>query len=78
MNRGRHLWAIGYDNMGRAEQVRGEISRLDAEANATCRPAADVTRRGSRSRILVIATREDVTMLQEVPQLLGGNQAEAS
>ena len=23
-----HLWAIGYDDMGRAEQVRAEISRL--------------------------------------------------
>ena len=23
-----HLWAIGYDNMGRAEEVRDEITRL--------------------------------------------------
>jgi acetate kinase len=48
---------------------------LDAEANADCRPDADVARRGSRGRILVIATREDVTMLHEVIQVLGGNQA---
>jgi acetate kinase len=45
---------------------------LDAQANATCRPDADVTNRGSRGRILVIATREDVTMLREVIQVLGG------
>jgi acetate kinase len=43
---------------------------LDAEANATCRPDADVSRNSSRGRILVIATREDVTMLQEVIQVL--------
>jgi acetate kinase len=43
---------------------------LDAQANSTCRPDADVARRGSRGRILVIATREDVTMLQEVIQVL--------
>ncbi|HZY90635.1 MAG TPA: DUF1269 domain-containing protein [Gemmataceae bacterium] len=23
-----HLWAVGYDDMGRAEQVRGEVARL--------------------------------------------------
>jgi acetate kinase len=45
---------------------------LDAQANAACRPDADVARSGSRGRILVIATREDVTMLQEVMQVLGG------
>jgi acetate kinase len=44
---------------------------LDAEANATCRPDADVAQRGSRGRILVISTREDVTMLREVIQVVG-------
>jgi acetate kinase len=39
---------------------------MDAQANAACRPDADVARRGSKGRILVIATREDLTMLQEV------------
>jgi acetate kinase len=48
---------------------------LDGQANATCRPDADVARRGSRGRILVIATREDVTMLHEVIQVLGGDGA---
>ena len=28
MNKGGHLWAIGYDDMGRAEQVRHEIISL--------------------------------------------------
>jgi acetate kinase len=44
---------------------------LDAQINAARRPDADVARRGSRGRILVIATREDETMLQEVIQVLG-------
>jgi acetate kinase len=43
---------------------------LDPQANAACRPDADVSRRGSRGRILVIATREDLTMLQDVIQVL--------
>jgi acetate kinase len=47
---------------------------LDAPVNAACRPDADVARRGSRGRILVIATREDVTMLREVIQVLGGTR----
>jgi acetate kinase len=45
---------------------------LDAPVNAACRPDTDVALRGSRGRILVIATREDVTMLREVIQVLGG------
>jgi hypothetical protein len=43
---------------------------LDAQSNASCRPDADVSRNSSRGRILVIATREDVTMLQEVNRVL--------
>jgi acetate kinase len=45
--------------------------QLDTEANASCRPDADVAHRGACGRILVIATREDVTMLREVIQVLG-------
>jgi acetate kinase len=67
----------------RAGQVREAICaglkclglELDAQANAVCRPDGDVACRGSRARILVIATREDVTMLQEVIHVLGGNAA---
>jgi acetate kinase len=44
---------------------------LDAQANASCQTDADVARPDSRGRILVIATREDVTMLREVNQVLG-------
>ena len=44
--------------------------QLDLEANAACRPDADVARPGSRGRILVIVAREDVTMLREVSQVL--------
>ena len=47
---------------------------LDAQVNAACRPDADVARRGSPGRILVIATREDVMMLREVIQVLGGTR----
>jgi acetate kinase len=46
---------------------------IDASANTACRPDADVARSGSPGRILVIATREDVTMLREVVQVLGEN-----
>jgi acetate kinase len=44
---------------------------LDVEANGSASPDLDVARSGSRGRILVIATREDVTMLREVVQVLG-------
>jgi acetate kinase len=47
---------------------------LDTQANTTCSPDGDVARPGSRGRILVIATREDVTMLREVMQVLGGER----
>jgi hypothetical protein len=43
---------------------------LDAEANAGCRPDTDVARRGSAARILVVATREDLSMLAEGTQAL--------
>src|SRR4029079_1746801 len=44
---------------------------LDAEANAKRKPDADVTRTNSRARILLIATREELTMLQEVCRVAG-------
>ncbi len=44
---------------------------LDGQANASASPDVDVARPESRGRILVIATREDVTMLREVVQVLG-------
>jgi len=62
-----------------APQVRAAICdgleclglELDVKANATCRPDADIARTGLRGRILVIATREEVTMLEEVGRVLG-------
>jgi acetate kinase len=46
---------------------------LDAQVNANFGPDVDVARDRSRGRILVIATREDVTMLREVVQVLAAN-----
>jgi acetate kinase len=43
---------------------------LNTRRNVACIPDMDVTRPGSRGRILVIATREDVTMLHEVIEVL--------
>jgi acetate kinase len=43
---------------------------LDEEANAGCRPDPDVARRASPARILVIAAREDLTMLGEVIRVI--------
>jgi acetate kinase len=45
---------------------------LDAEANARCRPDADVARPGSSARILVIATREDLSLFREVMKVIAG------
>jgi acetate kinase len=44
--------------------------KLDAATNAICRPDADVAAADSPGRILVIATREDLTMLHEVSKVL--------
>ena len=49
---------------------------LDVQANADCRPDVDVACRNSRGRILVITTREDLTMLREVVRVLGGKPEE--
>jgi acetate kinase len=43
---------------------------LDANANAYCRPDADVARGGGRAQILVITAREDLAMLSEVVQVI--------
>jgi acetate kinase len=47
--------------------------RLDSAANASCKPDADIAHRSSPGRILVIATREDMTMLHEVMSVLIAN-----
>jgi len=43
---------------------------LDEDANARARPDADVATRGSAARILLIAAREDLTMLDEVRRVV--------
>jgi acetate kinase len=58
----------------RAETCRGLGFlgvELDASANAGCRPDADVATAASRARILVIATREDLTVVREAMRVLG-------
>lgn len=49
--------------------------RLDAAANAACRPDADVATADSPGRILVIATREDVTIVREAVRVVGAVRA---
>lgn len=44
---------------------------FDSQANASCRPDADIARASSRGRILVIATREDLSMLRDVLRSVG-------
>jgi acetate kinase len=43
---------------------------LDRAANADCRPDADVASPASNTRILVVATREDLTIVREIRRLL--------
>lgn len=45
--------------------------KLDTEINGSCRPDADVAQPASPGRILVIAAREDLSMLEEVVRVLG-------
>ena len=44
---------------------------LDRTANQTCKPDADIAMPASVARILVIATREDLTIMRETRQLVG-------
>jgi len=46
---------------------------LDRKANETCKPDADIATRASTARILVIATREDLTIMREIRQLVGSS-----
>jgi acetate kinase len=55
---------------------------LDREVNETCKPDAEIGKPTSTARILVIATREDLTIMRETKRLLeshsgpiGGNNA---
>jgi acetate kinase len=46
---------------------------LDRTANESCKPDADVAMPESAVRILVIATREDLTIMRETRQLVGSS-----
>lgn len=43
---------------------------LDTTANARCKPDADIASRASHGRILVISTREDLTIVRETRRLI--------
>ena len=47
---------------------------LDADANARCRPDADIARPSARARILVVATREDLAMLSDVVRVIAADK----
>src|SRR6476619_6407588 len=46
---------------------------LDQAANETCKPDADISMPASKARILVIATREDLTIMRETRRLIGSS-----
>ena len=61
-----------------AAPIRAEICvgleclgvKLDEHANIACQPDADIASSTSDARVLVIGTREDLTMLREVVHVL--------
>ena len=65
----------------RAVEIRKQVCQnlnylgleLDRRANETCKPDADIAMPGSTARILVIATREDLTIMRETRQLIGSS-----
>jgi acetate kinase len=46
---------------------------LDRTANETCKPDGDIATPGSKARILVIATREDLTIMRETRRLVASS-----
>ena len=51
---------------------------LDQAANETCKPDADISMPASKARILVIATREDLTIMRETHRLVGSSMTQLS
>jgi acetate kinase len=49
---------------------------LDEQANRNCEADVDIASRASAARVLVIATREDLTILRETRRLLAGADAD--
>jgi acetate kinase len=62
----------------RAQEIRKRVCEklgylgleLDQAANETCKPDADIATLASTARILVIATREDLTIMRETRRLI--------
>jgi acetate kinase len=52
--------------------------QLDRAANATCKPDADVALAASPGRVLVIATKEDLSILRETKRLLSNIETPAA
>jgi acetate kinase len=51
---------------------------LDAAANENCHPDADIATPASAARILVIATREDLTIMRETRRLVASSMSQHS
>ena len=51
---------------------------LDLAANETCKPDADISVPASKGRILVIATREDLTIMRETRRLVASSMTQDS
>jgi len=67
---GRRGRACGRDP-GRVCENLGYLDlALDRTANEACQPDADIALPASTGRILVIATREDVTIVRETRRVL--------
>jgi acetate kinase len=49
---------------------------LDQAANETCKPDADIAKPASAARILVIATREDLTIMRETRRLVASSMSQ--
>ena len=52
--------------------------QLDEQANLKCKADADVASAGSAARVLVIATREDLTIVREVRGVLANSEPAAA
>jgi acetate kinase len=52
--------------------------QLDNSANTECKPDADVATRASKTRILVIATREDLAIAREIRRLIPANEKQGA
>jgi len=52
--------------------------QMDAAANENCQPDADIASPSSTTRVLVIATREDLTIMRETRRLVGSSMTRHS